>query len=167
MGFLRAVVSPRPGELRWRDIRVVVDRDADAIEVIVVRMHEAPVSATIRLTRRWAGGGWASALECPGCRSAANVLRLAHGELFCARCRRELTERDRRKNTKAWNELGGRHEDEFLRAILRHGGRGAGDCTALGTEMVDRDAAQAEAVVENGEGLVQVLDGRTVAEPGG
>jgi hypothetical protein len=118
MGFLEVFVSPRPGEVRWQDLRLVMAPDGSSIEVVVFARNAPPLRTTVHLTSRWAGGGWHQQIECPQCKRPTSILRLKNEELACQRCKPHRTKHQLEHKSRSWNRLGGKQADEIVRLVL-------------------------------------------------
>lgn len=157
MECIEAVVSPRVGEVRWSDIRAVVDADANSVRVTVLARRAPPVTATVEVGQRWAGRGFARVFACPRCREPAAVLRAADTELLCSRCHPMLTARQKKKNTAAWTRFDGGLQDRLLRAVSRAGDVGHMD--RLAAELAARDEARTQATEDRVRALIDAIDG--------
>lgn len=164
MGYSEAPIpSPRLGEVRWSDIRGRVEADVTEVDLLVISHRMPPITATVRLGRRWAGGGWCTAFECPGCRQVASVLRAADGELVCAKCRPHLTVRQREKNTRPWTHFDGLVEDQLLRAATRRNTHP--DVDRLATTIVSRDQARVDSCSREVESMILAADAFLASQP--
>jgi len=156
MGLFEALVSPRLGHVRWRDIRDAVMPGATSVSIAVMDEYAPPATVSLAITQRWAGGGWARMLACPRCARPAGVLRLHEGALRCTRCRPSLTEQQRKKNTRAWRRFDGDLENKLLRAAMR--GASGNAATRLAEQLVARDAARVDAAIEEGQAFLDAAD---------
>ncbi len=161
MGFLEApLLSRRVGEVRLADVRPRIDPGTREIDILVLRDGDVPLRVGVRIGRRWAGGGWCSAFECPACEQPANVLRASAEGLRCARCLPHLTPRQRAKNTTAWTRFDGEFEDRLLRTAMKGGARH--DLEQLAASLLDRDEARVAACGRGAQQMIEAIDGLLV-----
>lgn len=162
MESFEALLSPRVGEVRWSDLRAVIDADAASVRVTVLARGAAPAVATVEVGQRWAGRGWARMFCCPRCREPANVLRAVEGELLCARCHPTLTASQRCKNTAAWTRFDGALEHRLLRTVSK---ARAGEAEHLAAELISRDEARVDSTEQRVRELIEGSDGIRSARP--
>lgn len=155
MALFEALPSPRPGEVRWMDLRDLAMPGATSVTVTVVDKHVPSVTVTLATTGRWTGSGWARTFACPRCTRPAAVLRQHEGTLLCRRCRPALTARQSRHNTREW-ALGGELEDRLLRVIKR-GGSG-NTAVQLGVQLMAADAGRVDAAIEEAQAFLRRCD---------
>lgn len=110
-----AVFSSRIGEVRWSDVRGAVGED-DSVEVVVRSRHSAAVSASVKITSRWSGNGWARLLMCPRCEQPRQVLRLCGDRLLCNRCSNHRTQQSLHHRSKSW-KTDGAQTDQLLKLV--------------------------------------------------
>ncbi|MGK4008413.1 hypothetical protein WMF31_37725 [Sorangium sp. So ce1036] len=116
-------VVPRPGQLRTRDVRVVLGprfTSAEHVDVLVLgRPGEQPSTGRILLADLPGGGrGVHRGLVCPRCRAPKQLLLTdGGGGLGCTPCLRRRTRRQAERSLADWNKYDGEAEDELFRCL--------------------------------------------------
>lgn len=116
-------VVPRAGQVRTRDVRVVLGlrfTNAEHVDILVLgRPGEQPSAGRVLLADLPGGGrGVHRGLVCPQCRAPKQLL-LTDGEggLGCTPCLRRRTRRQAERSLVDWNKYDGKREDELLRCL--------------------------------------------------
>lgn len=140
---------PRFGELCRQDVRVVLGdayETASTIKVLVLgRPGEMPSAGVVELGWSQGGRGQQRMLICPACGGGRRALHTdGIGGLRCAACLRLRTRHQLEKRRADFRDLGGREEDQLLRAV-GHGNGGA-HIAQLAVRIVGADYARLDAL---------------------